>query len=710
MFRFQIFTVAVTLISAWTSGPHAVIAQEDGWLAPVDIPVWTFRGVEPGITTGQQLLSDQNWGQPVDRQELPDGCESWKYQIGDRFDVLVVFQNNVVSVIDILFDTSPKVDEIIAAFGLTGRLPVGSLPPEAALSQRRDSNWRPIAFSCGRVVAFADASQDAVRLLRFYGPHVTDPDLVAVGYFAGLQRLQTGIDYFAGLGGALPVAEFIHQMVAEPFWGEVPKALDVQRPWILTSRVADDRRSLSLSLYVPVTELNSLLAQVELPFGEAMSTGGGTWYLPGCSMPYVRGLENGWAVFSTSPQRRDTAVPQPESLAELFPNNCSAGLRVNVANIPLQVRRLALQEVKQFLEIGLSSAAANAAASPSIADAMAMNQTLANMQLSMFEDLASGTESVKVTWGVSPRQRHGELRFRLTAVPETRLARQMMAAQAINRFGGFRNPQALFSASMARRTTAEEQTATGQTMDNYEQLLLQEYDVFCALQGVVGAEYEAGYGLFRCVLEVFREALTAPEFSLGMTTVHQPQASVLAIGFAGVDATSQQKTLQSAVEQLMDAYQAPVTREPTIRRGGFNFISMTVPTQQISPPLWPLIGDRLQIVTAAKDELLLVGIGTEPETLLSEIAGRLESSEVAASSQVEVKLQVRQLGTMLMSLDPVQAGPMLQRAVSLTTVFEQAQEVSYSMTSTGRSTEAVVRIDEGAMAFLSAMIASQTFR
>lgn len=131
-----------------------------------------FRGVIPGITSEEQLLTNKQWGEPLSREGSASDSKVFEYHIGKWSKVVAVLRDGIVQAVDAVppKNTTPqKLAEVLKLGRLT---PIETLPTGAQLSLPVDNTWKAVSSSIGPGIMFFEpfADGDQVRLLRLYSP------------------------------------------------------------------------------------------------------------------------------------------------------------------------------------------------------------------------------------------------------------------------------------------------------------------------------------------------------------------------------------------------------------------------------------------------------------------------------------------------------------------------------------------------------------
>ena len=134
---------------------------------------YTFRGVDPGVTTEQQLLDDENWGAPLQRRQA-DGSTYLQYRVRGYQRVVVLLRGGRVQTVDVTLPAGVTSESAARALKL-GQPIEDSLPEAAQLGTKLEDQWQGTRFSAGRVVLFTDAQTKQARLLRVFAAQVAAP-------------------------------------------------------------------------------------------------------------------------------------------------------------------------------------------------------------------------------------------------------------------------------------------------------------------------------------------------------------------------------------------------------------------------------------------------------------------------------------------------------------------------------------------------------
>ncbi len=137
------------------------------------LPVWKYRGIQPGLSKKETLLADPQWSKPLKRESGAPTEETLHYRVSNA-DVVVFLRDEIVRTVDLQLTDNATLAQVSQKFKLTGQLPDQPLPPLARMGPRVPRLLEARQFSCGRVIVYVDGSTspEVVRRVRFYGPAI----------------------------------------------------------------------------------------------------------------------------------------------------------------------------------------------------------------------------------------------------------------------------------------------------------------------------------------------------------------------------------------------------------------------------------------------------------------------------------------------------------------------------------------------------------
>ncbi len=243
-------------------------------------------------------------------------------------------------------------------------------------------------------------------------PQSTDPVLVVT--VASLNKLMQDVNYITGVMGQ-PQAGGMFTMMA----GTFTQVLDTTRPIaVLVPMVDGSPEPIGV---LPSNNIEMVLKRLEAQTGPADKLDDGTLVIAaGPALVYIRQVGS-WAVVARNRELIDLVPADPMSLMEGLGDNYDIGLRLNIQEIPLQLREMLVEQLTQGFE-----------------QAMARQQggdqnssKLSQMQLDQLNQLIREAEQLKFGLNINPNKRIISIDTEFTAAAGTELAQIYASTQPI---------------------------------------------------------------------------------------------------------------------------------------------------------------------------------------------------------------------------------------------------------------------------------------
>jgi formylglycine-generating enzyme len=244
------------------------------------LPVWKYRGIQPGLSKKEALLADPQWSKPLKRESGAQNEETLHYRVSNA-DVVLFLRDDIVRTIDLQFSDSATLAQVTQTFHLTGQLPDQAIPPLARIGPSVPRPWQARQFACGRVIVYVDenTSPELARRVRFYGPTVV-ARLFRNTLGMTMKRIPAGEFRMGSHESAADVLR-LFDVENERAVAEHPQhSVSITRPFYMAAcetTVAQFRQFVTETGYrveaqaTPQEEVNDVVARI----------GGGTWEQPG---------------------------------------------------------------------------------------------------------------------------------------------------------------------------------------------------------------------------------------------------------------------------------------------------------------------------------------------------------------------------------------------------------------------------------------------
>jgi len=374
--------------------------------------------------------------------------------------------------------------------------------------------------------------------------------------------------------------------------------------------------------FIPVTDLKVLLEVQKEYLGTPKDVGNGILEIGTDRTAFIK-EQSGW-VFAAEKKELLTDLPQdPAALLGNLPTKYNVSAKLMVQNIPEQLRKTAIDQIKIGMDRGL-----NAPAARGNYDRKGAEQ-LMKMWLGNVERLINETEEVMFGLGIDAEKKHTVLDFNLTAKDGTALARQMaMQMGAKTRFGGFLMPEASVTFSAVTRTPPEDLQQVSLAMKTSREVWAKQID---DSPRIPAEKREPAKRLLTQLLDVVEKTALTGKGDLGGAVVLLPKSISFVAGGFVADGPALEKALTGALDLAKDQPDFPTVQLNAGAIGDVKLHRLTAKIPDHEPEARDLLGDKLEIVVGIGPQSVFVSGGKEAEGLLKKV---LESSAADAEKVV----------------------------------------------------------------------------
>ncbi|MEX2168604.1 MAG: hypothetical protein WD851_04805 [Pirellulales bacterium] len=271
---------------------------------------------------------------------------------------------------------------------------------------------------------------------------------IAVVALSGYDNVMENVGYFGGLVGQPEAAQTIEGMLNLFTQNKGLVGVDKTRPWGMVLQT-DGMQFVPVGC-LPVTSLDELL-ELAVGFGVmAEDAGDGVQELAMEDRSLFVKQVGDWAFLSQSAEALASAPTDPMALLKPLVEQYTVGAHVKVRNVPEMYRQIAIQQMRQGMEQGLQRL-------PDESDEeFDARREMTETQLENIVQMIEEIDELTVGWAVSPDEKKTSIEFALTAVPDTKTARQLTAASGSKtNFAGFIQPDAAATLLIAQQVPSE---------------------------------------------------------------------------------------------------------------------------------------------------------------------------------------------------------------------------------------------------------------
>lgn len=385
--------------------------------------------------------------------------------------------------------------------------------------------------------------------------------------------------------------------------------------------------------FLPVSDLKVLLEVHKEQIGTPKDVGNGILEIGAQGKTAFIKEQGGWAFVTVEKEHLEGLPAEPVSLLGDLPKKYNVAGKILVQNIPAELRRMAIDQLKVGVERALDSPALQqGGANPEDA------KKAVQAQLSAVEKLLTESDEIVVGLGVNAETKSTYLDFSFTAQDGTTLAKQMaLQMDAKSSLAGFLLPEASLTFSLTQKTTPEEIQQVGPALKMYRAQAMKHIDDApdFPMEKRDGAKAVVGQ-----MFDVLEKSFADGKIEMGGSLVLLPKSLSFAAGGYIGDGAAMEKALKDLVALLKDQPDFPKVQFDAGNIGDVKLHKLTAPIPNAEPEARELLGDKLEVIVGIGPKKLIVTGGKNAESLLKQIIEKsaADASKTVAPFQLNVSL------------------------------------------------------------------------
>lgn len=519
---------------------------------------------------------------------------------------------------------------------------------------------------------------------------------VAVVSLAGYNAVRDDISYLGMLSGNPALADILEGALASITRSDrgLP-GLDKERPW--GAIVQSDGLEVRGLGFVPVTDLDALLAALAPLTGELHDAGDGLWQLCGKKGSLFLREHEGWAFVSQLPERLDDLPDDPVALLEGLPEQYDAALRIHVQQIPEFARWMIIDHLRNQADPALTQLAADRGLPAKDVRRKHREQLAAALET---------TDTVTLGWRLDGEAKHGALELAQTLVEPQAVAaskqQERPNEQVSSRF-------ALAGAAAASRMNGpltEEQAAelsrqlTRQRDEMIEQVDSQLNDPFAS--ELVGETIAAAF-------DMVEKQVASGVYDMGIAVLPSDPPTWL-IGGRVQDGQRLEQSIRALEQNLGGDPSFPDMQFDVAEHDGIrvhSIVSELPPLpSRLEDEVREQVGDLLFITFALSDDVVLLAIGPEGADAVEQMLAKRPSQKAQPSIATTVHL----LPVLDYLVEERPEDPVLLLATETLREGGHADGVHLTARARRKSNTVTLRLDSGALQALATYGSMQALR
>jgi len=427
-----------------------------------------------------------------------------------------------------------------------------------------------------------------------------EPKPMAIVTLAGYDALIEDINFVGAFGGQEELAQSVEQMIMLFTQNKGLAGLDKTKPLGLI--VQSNGMDISGALCLPVTSLEELTKTL-MPFGVmAEDKGDGLTEISASGQTLYAREKDGWAFLSIMPQMLENLPADPAKVFETLTKDYDLGIRVNVQNIPAPFREMAIQQLQMGMESGMQQL------SDESDEKFEARQEMAGFQIEQLKQAINEIDELTFGLSLDNEQQRAILDFVYTAVPGTKLAKQVEEnSDPKTNFAGFFQPDAAMMMSFASKVSESDMAQMDQMFDAMRKQVQTAIDDEADLPSDEAREVvKSAVDDF---MDAFKATIKAGVMDGGAVLNMAPESlTLVAGGFVG-DPGKIESGLKKLAELAKEEPKFPGVNWNTDSHADISFHTVSVPIPEDEEEPRQLFGETLEVVVGIGKESVYFALG-----------------------------------------------------------------------------------------------------
>jgi hypothetical protein len=323
----------------------------------------------------------------------------------------------------------------------------------------------------------------------------------------------------------------------------------------------------------------------------------------------------GWAFIAENKDFLTGLAQDPASLLGDLTKNYNVAVKLMVQNIPDELRRTAIDEIKVGMERFLESPAARRG---NIDREQA--RQLVKLQTQNIEKLINEADEVSLGLGVDEAAKHVVLDIGFAAKEGTSLARAMaLQADARTNFAGFMLPEASVTINITSTATKEDIEQVGPALQSFRTQMSKQID---DSPDIPADKREAIKSLLQQYFDVLEKTIAEGKIDGGGVLLLLPRSVSFAFGGGVADGAAVEKIVRTLVDLGKDIPNFPKLEMNVSTVGDMKVHRLLAPIPPAGGPARDLFGENLEILVAIGPKSTIVSGGKDAQGLLKKILER----------------------------------------------------------------------------------------
>lgn len=405
------------------------------------------------------------------------------------------------------------------------------------------------------------------------------------------------------------------------FGGAYTSGMDKKRPsGAIVIPQAGDFRVLT---FLPVKDLKMMLETFKERIGEPRDVGDGVLEIGQGQTVYVK-EQNGWAYIGMAQDHLKKLPDDPSTYLGELPKKYNIAVKAMVQNIPPELRRVAIDEIKAAFERAMQAQANRGGEFD-----RELQENVSRTYLKGITDLIEQMDEFTFGFGIDAATKAIIIDTVATYKPGSALASQMAEqGKLTSNFGGFLLPDAALKYQFTAKLSKQDVEQVLGLFKDGRKTLQKAVDDDPSLDPASRETVKEAAGM---LLDVGRATLEAGRMDGSLSLLLAPKSVNFIFGIQIADGAKADKAMRMLLETAKKEKDAPEMKFDAVTIGNSRFHELLAKIPEKEAEARDILGESLRLLLGTSANAFYFGFGKQGETLLKQ---GIEQSAAKSSTPV----------------------------------------------------------------------------
>jgi hypothetical protein len=467
------------------------------------------------------------------------------------------------------------------------------------------------------------------------------------------------------------------------FGNAFTSGLDKKKP--IGAYVTAQAGEFPVVMFAPVTDLSTILGNFKDQLGEPKDAGDGVQEVGMGQTAFLK-EQGGWVFVAQQKEHLTNLPADPSLLLGTLPKDYNVAVRILANNIPEELKKWAIDEIKVAFERTFERQAAEA--DP---DQRAAMEKTGRNAVNQITRLMEEMEEVTMGLAIDSVAKKTYMDVSLIAKDGTSLARQFTMNTGLkSNFAGFLLPEASVTMNFVGKLGPEDIEQNKTLLATFKDQAMKHIDDDPKIDA---PKREPLKQIFSQFVDVLSKTIESGKMDGGAALVLEPKNISFVAGGYVADGAGLEAAFKKLVDVAKDDPEFPKVKLDVATHAGVKFHTLSVPIPEGEEEAREFFGENMELVLGTSGTSMYVAFGKGSQELIKKV---MDSSSTSAGNEaLPMQFHVALL-PILKFAQGVDDNPIVPALVS---TLEKAgnDKISLTSTATGRGSKGRFEIGEGVL-------------